>query len=230
MRLTVGPLPPAVYWRRRVLVLGAALLALFLVAQACMAASASSERSGAPPTTQPPAPTTQPPTQAPTGQPTFAPTQPATQTPTAAPATGQPPTQPAGEDVCTDDEMRIVALSDLTEFRAGASVQFTIRIRNGGDRTCERDIGGSQRELFLRRGSGADRVWSSRDCHAPTGAEVLSLRPAFEREHWTVWNGRASNRCDGGDPTGDLVAPGNYELVARLGTDYSEPVPITVIQ
>jgi hypothetical protein len=226
--MTVGPLPPAVYWRRRALVLGAIVLALFLVAQACMAASASSERGGTPPTTQPPAQTSQPPTRPPTLTPTPPPTQLPTQSPTAPPATGQPTTQPPSEDICTDEEMRITAVSDLTEFRAGQSVQFTIRIRNGGDRNCERDIGGSQRELLLRRGSGADTVWSSRDCDPPTGVEVLPLQPGFEREHWTVWNGRASNRCDGGDPAGDRVAPGAYELVARLGTDYSEPLAITV--
>jgi hypothetical protein len=229
MRLTVGPLPPAVYWRRRVLVLGAIVLALFLVAQACMAASASSERGGSPPTTQPPAPSTSP-TPPPTQSPTSPPTQLPTQSPTAPPATSQPPTQPAGEDVCTDEEMRITAVSDLTEFRAGESVQFTIRLRNGGDRTCNRDIGGNQRELFLRRGSGAEKVWSSRDCDPPTGEELLPLQSGFERSHWTVWNGRFSNRCRGGDPAGDLVAPGAYELVARLGTDYSEPVSITVTE
>jgi hypothetical protein len=226
MRLTVGPLPSAVYWRRRALVLGAIVLALFLVAQACMAASASSERGGTPPTTQPPAEASQPPTNPPTQPPTQLPTL----SPTGVPATGEPASQPPSEDTCTDDEMRVTAVSDLTEFRAGQSVQFTIRIRNGGDRSCERDIGGSQRELFLRRGSGADKVWSSRDCDPPTGAEVLPLEPDFERSHWTVWNGRASNRCEGGDPDGDLVAPGAYELVARLGTDYSEPVAITVTE
>ena len=44
MRLTVGPLPPAVYWRRRSLVLGVALLVVFLIVQACMAATARSDK------------------------------------------------------------------------------------------------------------------------------------------------------------------------------------------
>ena len=44
MRLTVGPLPPAVYWRRRALVLGVALLVVFLIVQACMAATARSDK------------------------------------------------------------------------------------------------------------------------------------------------------------------------------------------
>ncbi|PWU56344.1 hypothetical protein DLE60_26410, partial [Micromonospora globispora] len=35
MRLTVGPLPPAVYWRRRAVVLGAGLLFLIVLLYSC---------------------------------------------------------------------------------------------------------------------------------------------------------------------------------------------------
>ena len=38
MRLTVGPLPPAVYWRRRAVVLGAGLLFLIVLLYSCDAA------------------------------------------------------------------------------------------------------------------------------------------------------------------------------------------------
>lgn len=239
MRLTVGPLPPAVYWRRRAIVLGAVLVALFLVAQACMSASASSEgRSGgeAPPSGTPPPVA---------GQSSAPPESPAGSPPAGQPV-GQPDDEPGGEDDpepvdpaeapdppaeggCADQDMLITAVADPDSFSQGDAARFTIRIRNDSAESCRRDIGGDRRELYLRRGSGASKVWSSRECGAPTGTDVLELPPAFEREHYLVWNGRASDSCDdAGEAAGELVPAGEYELVARLGTAYSDPLPVTI--
>jgi hypothetical protein len=219
MRLTVGPLPPAVYWRRRVIVLAGVLLALFLLAQACMSASASPERrSNSEPST--------------TGSasPSPRPTVDSTSAPAAPPATAttQPTATPADADSCANDEMLITAEAQRTTFSSGTKVRFTIRIRNDSARTCRRDVGGDLRELYLREADGTSKLWSSRDCDAPTGTAVEKLTPSFEAEHWLVWNGRASDSCDGDEPAGELVPPGEYELVARLGTAYGDPLPVTI--
>lgn len=224
MRLTVGPLPPAVYWRRRALLLGIVLLVLFLVAQACMAANASpdgQEGTGAaagstdPPSGGPSSPSTDP-----------------SDAPTTGPASPGPDGGAAnGSDAqrCTDDEMLITAVAEPATAPAGSEIRFTIRIRNDSDRTCRRDVGGGQRELFLRSGSGATTVWSSRHCADLTDENVRELAPGFATEHWVVWNGLASNRCDDrGRPAGDQQRAGEYELVARLGTAHSEPVTVTL--
>lgn len=220
MRLTVGPLPPAVYWRRRAIVLGGGLLALFLLAQACMSASASpdgAESSGTP---------GNPPSTVPASRPTTAPTGSPSPLPSPSPGSSQTPVDP---DACTDDEMLIVAEASPASSASGATVRFSIRIRNDSDRTCHRDIGGDQRELYLRQGPGeASKVWSSRDCGAPTGSAVEELTPAFETEHYLEWNGRSSDSCDDTEPAGERLPPGEYELVARLGTAYSEPVTVTI--
>ena len=132
-------------------------------------------------------------------------------------------------DACADDEMLIVAEAQETTFAGGTPVRFTIRIRNDSERTCNRDIGGDQRELYLRQDSGtASRLWSSRDCGGPTGSDVKELTPAFETDHWVEWNGRSSDTCDESEPGGELLPPGEYQLVARLGTAYSEPLTITI--
>jgi hypothetical protein len=223
MRLTVGPLPPAVYWRRRAMVLGGVLFALFLLAQACMSAAASPEGGNATS-----APSSSPPTatSAPVTLPTIttAPTPPPVSQP--APDPSQTPVDP---NACTDDEMLIIADADRTSFAAGTTVRLTIRIRNDSERTCRRDVGGDRRELYLRQGPGAaSKAWSSRDCDAPTGSDVEELTPAFETEYWVEWNGRSSDSCDATEPAGELLPPGEYELVARLGTAYSEPLILTV--
>ncbi|WP_326549852.1 hypothetical protein [Micromonospora sp. NBC_01813] len=53
MRTTVGPLPPAIYWRRRAVVLGALLLLLFVVVYSCVGSSQSGPDSQADPTPTP---------------------------------------------------------------------------------------------------------------------------------------------------------------------------------
>ena len=223
MRLTVGPLPPAVYWRRRAIALGAVLLALFLVAQACMSASASPEQRS---NSQPGGASGSPLPSAAVGSTTAPATQPPSE-PAQEPTTG-PSNPPADAETCTNDEMLIIAEAERTAFSGGTEVQFTIRIRNDSDRTCHRDVGGDLRELYLREAEGTTKLWSSRECGAPTGTDLEELTPSFEAEHWVVWNGRASDSCDDDEPAGELVPPGEYELVARLGTAYGDPVPITI--
>jgi hypothetical protein len=238
MRLTVGPLPPAVYWRRRAIVLGGVLVLLFLVAQACMSTAAAPEDTagGDPaaavatatgdPAGQPLRPT------GPTGAATGGPSPSATRSPPADPPAGAG--DPAGEldpadpDACTDQEILVTAETDRRRFPVGASVQFTIRIQNGSERTCRRDIGGDQRELYLRKGSGANKVWSTRDCGGPSGSDVRELEPGFETSHFIVWHGGSSGSCAGEEPAGEPVEPGEYQLVARLGTGFSAPVGIVV--
>jgi hypothetical protein len=227
MRLTVGPLPPAVYWRRRAIVLSAVLVALFLVAQACMSASASPDggTGGGVRSSGPPSPvadqSSAPPETEPPGTPASE-DDPATEDPAEAP-------DPPAEGGCADEDMLITAEAEPESFPRGEEARFTIRIRNDSGGSCRRDVGGDRRELYLRLGSGATKVWSSRECGAPTGSDVRELPPTFVADHYLVWNGRASDSCnDAGEPAGDLLAAGEYELVARLGKAYSEPLTITI--
>lgn len=214
MRLTVGPLPPAVYWRRRAIVLGAALVVLFVVAQACMSGSPADDRAG----DAGPSPTASgsppPDTDQPDGTPTDS----------LLPATGQPAgtgDPPAGE-VCADDEITLTALASETTFTVGTSVEFTMRIEHDADRACQRDVGGDERELYLVPDAGSGRVWSSRDCADPSGEEVVRLTAGWEREHHIAFVGNGGPTCT------DVLDPGEYELLARLGTDLSEPLQITL--
>lgn len=225
MRLTVGPLPPSVYWRRRAIVLGGAILVVFLVAQACLGANA------VPGAGSPGPPPSSPPTSGPAAVGQTGPTPASSPPVNGAPATGGAPVgaggPPDGED-CADDEMMIVADADRVEFTAPDPVQFTIVIRNGSTRACWRDIGGDLRELYLIQGTGASKVWSSRACGAPRGSERVRLEPGFETSYFLVWNGRASDICNGDQSGGLVVAAGDYQLFARLGTAYSEPLGLTI--
>lgn len=218
MRLTVGPLPPAVYWRRRALVLGVALAILFVVFQACNAVSSRGERAAPgeqPASSAPPSPTTAAADPTPTGTSPPATSEVASPPPVAEPAAG-------GAPECTNEDILVTAGASRTELGVGEVVRFTITIRNDSDHTCRRDIGGDHRELYLS--AGGNTVWSSRACDPPTGSEVRELFPGFESAHHIDWDGRTLTSCE----PGPRVQPGEYELRARLGTDVSEPVTIVV--
>lgn len=215
--MTVGPLPPAVYWRRRVLVLGAALLAIFLIAQACMASASTGDRPDAGST---PGPTSSPASSTAPSPPPATSSQ--STSPDPEPSGGEAASAPPDPATCTDAEVKVIAAATKTTFPVGEVVTFSIQIDHAADRTCQRDVGGDQRELYLVRETGAGHVWSSQDCADPSGSEVIELTDGWSREH-TI--GFAGEDC--GDPARELE-PGTYQLRARLGTAQSEPVTITL--
>jgi hypothetical protein len=225
MKLTVGPLPPAVYWRRRAVVLGAALSVVFLVAYSCGGAKASDAsntrtpnagRSAATTGPQPgPSATSAPPLLIPTTG-TPPPSDPAAETsttPFASAATGQ----------CTDAEMSVLPIPEAASVRQGTSLKITLRIKNISNRTCSRDVGASAQELFIQQGT--TKMWSSDACDALTGSAVRVFPPSVEIEAYVVWNGHATSQGCINRPWAPV---GAYQVFGRLGTKLSDPVPLQI--
>src|SRR3954452_12972344 len=113
MRLTVGPLPAAVYWRRRAVVLVGLAVLVLIASYAC----------GGPTTSNAGAQRT--PTPTPTAS-HFATATPITHTPP--PQTTTPPptafSLPTGSAVipCTDDELELTAGADSAQVKRGQEV------------------------------------------------------------------------------------------------------------
>ncbi|MGI5212986.1 hypothetical protein [Plantactinospora sp. CA-290183] len=238
MRLTVGPLPSAVYWRRRAVVLGAALLFLIVLVYSCTRTGDETGRNGtANPGQSPgPSPVLTPESGgpepgasesgAPEGDPSDAPA--GEELPPVEPAGGGavPPAAPPVEGGCTDEEMSVVPLASRTTARRGEPIELRLRIKNVSDRTCSRDVGAAMQELFVK--SGARKIWSSDVCGNVQTNEVYSFPPTHENEYKIVWNGRESSKCASGLATGPYPAAGSYQLLGRLATKLSEPVKITI--
>ncbi|MEV1145397.1 hypothetical protein [Micromonospora sp. NPDC049799] len=241
MRLTVGPLAPAVYWRRRAVVLGAVLLFLIVLLNSCMGSGRNTGTSGdAQPTSNAATPGATP-------QATGTPLTPQTGAPSSggsagpadpAPSTGGPagseappaaPVAPVVDDgTCTDREITVTATALPASVVRGATVDLQLKIRNRSERTCSRDVGAAVQELFVK--SGAETIWSSDKCGSgtSTGSDVQSFTPGLERSYQLGWNGRESTRCADGVAAGPNPPPGTYQVFARVGTRLSEPVKITI--
>ena len=219
MRLTVGPLPAAVYWRRRAVVLIGFAMIVLVISYACGGPDTST--AGAGPESTPTANRTAP---SPTTTllrpivPTTSPTHAAFILPTTG-ATGP----------CTDGEMEVTATAAATQVQVGQPLDITIKIKNASGRTCSRDIGADMQELRLT--DGAVTIWSSDDCSPNKGHDVRSFGVGKEVSFTLQWTGRRSRTgagavtCVTGAPT---PAPAVYQLVARLDLKYSAPFVLRV--
>ncbi|MEU4551570.1 hypothetical protein EV382_4779 [Micromonospora violae] len=236
MRLTVGPLPPAVYWRRRAVVLGAGLLFLIVLLYSCTGSGRSGGQKptagGSPSATSaapagPDGPVLTPQTGVPSAS-TSA--DPGATNPAPAITSNTPPLGAAAgaedDGTCTDEEISVVSSASSTSVQRGAVVELQLKIKNTSDRTCSRNVGADLQEIFIK--SGAEKVWSSDTCGKVQGSDVQSFTPNFERSYRVPWNGRDTSRCDGALAGGPLAPIGSYQVFARVGTKHSEPAKLTV--
>jgi hypothetical protein len=233
MRLTVGPLPAAVYWRRRLLVLSVLVLVILAIVYACTGGSQAGDQAE-PGASDPAASATTDPSATPTDDASGDPAEPATATTTPSPTA--PPTPSAFTlpvaavtGPCTNSELELTASANPSNPTVGVGANFTLKIKNISSRTCVRDIGGAMQELILRQSDGVI-VWSSDDCGANNDHFDEEFVPGHERTFTRRWDGYVTRDGTGQPACGLAVKPntGNYELVARLGDLLSAPAPVDV--
>ncbi|WP_189328181.1 adhesin [Actinoplanes ianthinogenes] len=252
MRATVGPLPPAVYWRRRAVVLGALLLGIIVWFVACSheddkTPNTKNASSSLP--TPAPAKTSATASPAPSGLLDSAP--PGGQSYPDPDAVQSQGTLPGGDGSgllpttgsingtgsntnvnepadgsCADAEMLVTPVPAATTIKRGVPLAITLKIKNVGTRTCTRDVGADPQELYLDQ--GAQKVWSSDKCSTAKGSDVQSFAPGAEREWNITWNGRQSSACSGSVAAGPAPEAGQYQLRGRLDQILSKPVTLTI--
>ncbi len=233
MRLTVGPLPPAVYWRRRAVVLGAGLLFLIVLLYSC--ADRNTGTSGVGSSTTPSAKTALDPTGSVLTPQSGGPSPTADdsggsdggQSGQTGGDTGGAPAAPVADDgTCADSEIKVTPVAVPSTARQHTVVTLRLKIKNVSDRTCSRDVGADLQELYVK--SGAGKIWSSDTCGTGRGSDVQSFTPDFERSYELGWNGRNSTSCANGLANGPYAEPGTYQVFARVGTKLSNPVSLTI--
>jgi hypothetical protein len=239
MRLTVGPLSPTVYWRRRAVVLGAVLLFLIVLLYSCtgskLKGAAGAGSSPTPSATATPDPTGSVLTPQ-SGSPSAPPgdsggSNGGAGAPTGGDAgtndnAGAPAAQVADDGTCTDSEIKVTPVAVPSTAQRGTVVTLRLKIKNVSDRTCSRDVGADLQELFIK--SGAEKIWSSDTCGTGKGSDVQSFTPNFERSYELGWNGRDTTHCANGLASGPYAPAGTYQVFARVGTKISEPVKLTI--
>jgi hypothetical protein len=228
MKLTVGPLPPAVYWRRRVVLLAGLLLVVLLATSLCSTSTSgkaqqgrtrtAGDQSSAGPDPTPTATVLTPTTGNPNDAPTSAP-------PPAATAAAPPPAPvvPPPTGPCTDAEISVVAAPASATVKTGVPLKIFLKVKNVSNRACSRDVGADAQELIIQQNKA--KVWSSDDCAPQHGTDMKAFTPGLEVSFFVNWDAKSSAAgCD----KRAFLAPGTYQVVARLTAKYSDPVNLTI--
>ncbi len=233
----VGPLLPAVYWRRRVAVAAGGLVAVaavWLVLPGGGAGPQPGPRSAA---TGPTSAARSTPNSSPAPGPLAAtppaidPGFPADGNGTAAQAAAAP--QPAGTGqagsagppaLCPDSALTLRVTSEKPTYQIGDMPVIRLTVADVSAAPCLRDLGAAQQEILLY--ADGRRLWSSDDCYPGTGADPQVLQPGRPTTVAVVWSGLSSQPACAGTRVG--VGPGRYTLVGRLGSLRSPPGWLTV--
>ena len=208
----VGKLPPAVYWRRRlVFVVAPAILIVLLFVYLVSGdddspgrpvASASSPKTSAGAT----AATQASPNPSGLTSPAITAT-----TPSAAVDTGR---------ACSGADLKVEAATGQPTYPVNSRPDLYLVVTNISATPCRQDLADPQ--IVLTITAGDVRVWGSHDCGITQGVEVALLSPAAAVRRGIVWSGLTSvPGCSGNR----LVSQaGTYDLVAGLAGKNSDKI------
>ncbi len=215
-----GPLPRQVYWRRRGLALGIALLAIALVvgiAFALFGGSDSPKDTASSQTSQMP----QPENKTPVVPPVESSTEP---TPTPTSAVAPPPVLQAGDD-CPDSNLAIKGVTNAPQYVIGDQPKFTMVVTNIGLVACKRDVGAAVLAAYVYTLDN-NRLWSNLDCAPSNETLVKTFNPGEQVTTEVTWTGMGSApQCP---LPREPIGPGTYNLVVQLGNVRSSAVPFTL--
>ncbi len=220
-----GPLPPEIYWRRRGLALGIAVVVIGIVVAAIVAvlssnAGANTAAAGKPRASQTPpaAATAQPEVKTPVVPPAGQNQAPA-ETPTA--AVQPPPVLKEGDD-CPDSTLAVKGLTNAPQYVIGDQPKFIMVVTNIGLVACKRDVGAAVLAAYVYSLDNK-RLWSNLDCAPSNETLVKTFAPGEQVVTSVTWTGMGSApQCP---LPRQPIGPGTYNLVVQLGNLRSAPVP-----
>jgi hypothetical protein len=203
----VGKLPPAVYWRRRlVFVLLPAVLLLLLIVYVMSGdgdsparpAAGSTTRSGSAPST--PASTPPARTSTPVGPGGTASSSPVKST------------TPAAVAACTPANLKIQAATGKPSYPVASRPDFYIIVTNTAATACRQDL--ADKQIVWTIMAGDARVWGSHDCAVEPGTDLVTLAPRVAVKRAVIWSGQTSAPSCAG--TRLVAQAGTYNLTAAL--------------
>ncbi|WP_280832976.1 hypothetical protein [Mycolicibacterium frederiksbergense] len=221
-----GPLPAQIYWRRRALAIGIAVVVVGIVAAIVAVIVTSNSGAETKPADEPSA-TAAPPTPLPgenpeVKTPVVPPAQhapPPTATPTA--AVTPPPLLKEGDD-CPDSTLAVKGITSQPEYVVGDQPKFTMVVTNIGLVACKRDVGAAVLAAYVYSLDN-NRLWSNLDCAPSNETLVKTFNPGEQVTTEVTWTGMSSApQCP---MPRQPIGAGTYNLIVQLGNLRSAPVP-----
>ena len=214
-----GPLPSQIYWRRRGLAIGIAVLTLAIIVGVAFAVfSGGSDSKSAVKTAASQVP--QPENKTPVVAPPAASSAPAP-TPTPTEAVAPPPVLKDGDD-CPDSTLAVKGITNAPQYVTGDQPKFTMVVTNIGLVACKRDVGAAVLAAYVYSLDNK-RLWSNLDCAPSNETLVKTLNPGEQVTTEVTWTGMGSApQCP---LPRQPIGPGTYNLVVQLGNLRSATVP-----
>ena len=205
--LTRGPLPARVYWTRRLMVLGTAVLLVFGLARLLTGGDGAPTPERAVQVAATPSPTT-----------------------TAIPVVREPPasgqrTERGGQEkkekkadpepvlaapqgVCAAEDIAVTP--EVDRAVAGRTVLLVLELRTVESAACTWEV--SPENLTVKITSGKDDIWSSRECPRAVPTRTVVVRQAVGTKVGLPWSGRRSD--DECSRFTEWALPGWYHVAA----------------
>lgn len=189
IRNPVGPLPPEVYWRRRI-VLGVGVLAVILIIVLIIVRPGNGD---------------------PAEQPT-----PDPQTSESA-EPGDEPGAGGEAAACTVSQVSVTPVTDAEVYPAGQQPLLSLTLLNTGTAPCTVQAGSDVQSYVIT--SGSDSIWSSTDCQEPGVAAEVTLEPGEPLPSTPfAWSRTRSSAGDCAAERDPVVAGGaTYRLSVSVG-------------
>lgn len=202
-RPTRRPLPRAIYWRRRFLLLAVVLLVVWLVVRLWPGGSDDSRPAAAPS-----------PSASASGSATASPTP--SPTPSRSAQSDAQVTLTATSTACTPESVRMTPTVPEDQS-ARQAVRVELLISTTAKKGCTLDPGDTDLIAVIKSGDTA--VWDSTVCKTALLDEPVALSPGWATAASARWSGRGSGpACS---PREGWASPGTYTL--RIGTLGGEP-------
>ncbi len=228
-----GPLPSQIYWRRRGLALGIAVLVIGVVLAIIVAVRHGGSGAGTTAKSDKPAATAEgpKPPAVPPGQEVKTPVvPPAAQAPvppaTPGAAVVPPPMLKEGDD-CTDSTLAVKGYTSQSHYTVGEQPKFTMVVTNIGLVACKRDVGAAVLAAYVYSLDN-QRLWSNLDCAPSNETLVKTFDPGEQITTSVTWTGMGSApQCP---LPRQPIGPGTYNLVVQLGNLRSATVPFILAE
>ena len=143
-------------------------------------------------------------------------------TPTSTPTSSKPTAtnsvaDDADADACDPADVQLTAITDKNGYNQGELPLISMSITNTGSTACSINAGTEAQEYIVT--SGADQIWSSRDCQTEPAETVTVLQPGIAKStNPFPWDRTRSSTttCTGDRP--QVAAGGaSYHLTVKLG-------------
>ena len=246
-----GPLPPEIYWRRRIVagVGGVAFVGLVLMLiVSALPSKTDGQQVAATSSAAAPAPAKKPQPDAPSGNQgnqaqdqqnqggpapqgdqgqQAAPQNQAVPQNQGAPTDAAAPVAVPAQNLCTDQSLSVVLYTDKSTYKVGDQPVFTLAVTNGGLSECTRDIGKSAQNVVVRSLDGTRTLWTARDCSPLRTVRNVVFAPGQQERDTINWSGTTST--PGCKTPREPIPPGASRAIGKIGERESAPITFNVV-